>query len=232
MTDLTELLTRKEPLIPELKMFEYEGPVGLAIHHPLIIELFCDPERAALINERYRRKRELIKEASEQGKWLTYVFAHERPYRVGALHHAILNARENKADLPELVGQVWTDSENIQQHKAAWRDIWRGLPDTRKTMNVDETFVFEALPDVVEIYRGIRHATYWPRGMSWTLDEDRALFFASRLPKKGLRFEILTAKIDKKHILAYFNGRREQEIVVFPRHLRDVTTDRNQWRTL
>lgn len=222
VTDMRELIERKESLVPELKPYEYTGPFGVGVHSPLVIELFYDPERAALVNERYRFKVKQRDEALAKKDWSTYVFVHERPYRVRALYHAI--AKEH--DLHRLVRHTWTDSENIWQNKSAWQHIWRLLSESKKVMDANERQVFEWMPDVVTVYRGVRHHSHWPRGLSWTRDKERAVWFAHRLSTKKQVPTVLSAEVSKRDILAYINARGEEEVVVMPRKLRAVTEDR------
>lgn len=218
MSDLMELMQREEELIPELVPFERAGPLGICIHHPWIIELFYDPQRCALINERYRLKKEQVQAASVAGKWSSYVFLHERPYRVRALQQAI-QAGARTHDVVGLVRQAWIDSENIWQNKSAWQTIWRRIGHVHGIMDDSEQTVYGWLPEIVEIYRGVRHPTHWPRGMSWTRGRKRAEWFARRLATAKHTPTVLTATVHKSKILAYFNGRGEEEIVVLPRSI-------------
>jgi hypothetical protein len=53
------------------------------VYHPLVIaDLTIDASR---INHIYRQKIELLAKAEADGDWSTYVFLHERPYRLGGL---------------------------------------------------------------------------------------------------------------------------------------------------
>ena len=57
------------------------------------------------------------------------------------------------------------------------------------------------------------------RALSWTLDYETADWFAHRFDEDGTVYE---ARIDKAHIFALFNGRGESEIVLDPKHLKDI----------
>jgi hypothetical protein len=222
LTDMQELLNKREQLIDELVPYQYAGPFGLGVHHPLVIEIFFDPERAGLLNARYRHKVTQRDEALEKKNWETYIFLHERPYRVRALSRAM---RMGAVVSPKLVRSSWTDSENIWQNKAQWQNIWRSMGDPRSVMDDNEQTVFKWMPEEVTVHRGIRHRTHWPRGMSWTRDKERAVWFAHRLASGRNVPTVLTAKVLKKHVLAYVNARGEEEVVVMPRSLREVTAD-------
>ncbi len=58
------------------------------------------------------------------------------------------------------------------------------------------------------------------RALSWTPDYEKANWFAHRFDEEGTVYE---ARIDKRNILALFNGRKESEVVVDPKYLTDIT---------
>lgn len=225
--DLAELMRREEEILPELKPYEYQSPFGLGVHHPLVIELFYDPTRAALLNERYRQKTAAVSEAMQKRDWDSYIFLHERPYRIRALRTAVAHLLRDKQHerTYKLVKAGWTDSENIHQNKRAWQQIWSALPDPRGVMDSNERHVFDVMPEEITVHRGIRHRTHWPRGMSWTRDKERAVWFAHRLATSESVPTVLTATVSKRHAMAYLNARGEEEVVVMPRSLRSVTAD-------
>ena len=57
------------------------------------------------------------------------------------------------------------------------------------------------------------------KALSWTLDRDTAEWFAHRFGEEGTVYE---AQISKEHILAFFNGRNESEVVVDPKYLEQI----------
>ena len=61
--------------------------------------------------------------------------------------------------------------------------------------------------------------------MSWTLDEQRAIWFAERFAFDDPRI-VLQAEIPKRAVVAYFDGRSKRELVVIdrPRIAITVTT--------
>lgn len=219
-----DLVTREEPLCDELKWFVTDGgSIGEMIHHPLVIEMFYDPKHSALINYRYRHKVEERNKAMQEGKWEKYIFIHERPYRIGALRKA-MSMSKDRTKMHKLVANVWIDSENIWQHKGDWASIWTKLPDPRLTMDANERTVYDWMPDMVEIHRGIRHTMHNRKGMSWTRDKERASWFAVRWRDKKLVPQVLTTTVKKEHILAFFMGRGEEEVVIQPKHLGAITS--------
>jgi hypothetical protein len=54
---------------------------------------------------------EFVDQARASGDWCTYIWLHERPYRVEALQDIAFNLRGR--EYWEMVSHVWSDSENI-----------------------------------------------------------------------------------------------------------------------
>jgi hypothetical protein len=77
-------------------------------------------------------------------------------------------------------------------------------------MTEEELTTMESLDDTVTIFRGcVKNLN--EDGLSWTLDRERAEWFANRFDQKGI---VIEKAIGKEEIVAYFSGRGEQEIIV------------------
>ncbi len=78
-----------------------------------------------------------------------------------------------------------------------------------------------ALEDTVTVYRGVTSQNGQNiKSLSWTLDYDTANWFAHRYGENGTVYK---AKIDREHIYAYFNRRKEAEVIVDPKYLMAIT---------
>ena len=80
-----------------------------------------------------------------------------------------------------------------------------------------EKSIIKSLPEQVKIYRGcsqkeIKAMNY---GISWTLDESVADYFANRVIKK-VKGGVINLLIPKNRIVAYFKDRKEEEIIYIP----------------
>lgn len=82
--------------------------------------------------------------------------------------------------------------------------------DPKLLMTLEERQYLEDLPDKVTIYRGT-HDEKNSKALSWTTDYERAKWFATRFHEDGF---VLTATINKKDIVAFFNARNENELIV------------------
>jgi len=71
------------------------------------------------------------------------------------------------------------------------------------------------------VYRGIS-AGRNRRRLSWTTDPDRAAWFARRYAYYFGHGTVLAAEVSPRHVLGIFHGRREAEVVVNFRGLRNI----------
>jgi hypothetical protein len=178
MTAHVALMDRHEELHPDLKPWLVPMKSGLMLKHPLVFNAFHGDQMNAWANERYRLKLAALDQARASGDWYTYIWLHERPHRVEALQDIAFNLRGR--EYWEMMSHVWSDSENIWQHRRAWRQVWLSKePERDMVMDATEREHLASLPDGLTIYRGVslRSATH---GLSWTLDRERAQWFANR----------------------------------------------------
>jgi hypothetical protein len=216
-TDLMELLTREEPLHEDLlPYFEEDGPIGPSLRSPLVYDVIG--VRPAYANWRYAQKKAALEDALANGKWHTAVFIHERPYRVDALLRIVTEHGDaiDDATYWSLVGSVWVDSENVWQNRAEWDVVFHGLrehDEAHHMMDDDERATLAQLPDRIKVYRGAVDQVN-DDGLSWTLDEAKAQWFARRFDRGLGTAVVVHGWVAKEDVLAYFSGRGESEIVV------------------
>jgi hypothetical protein len=122
----------------------------------------------------------------------------------------------------QMVNLTWTDSDNIWQYRRLWRKLWLSQRSNRSAvMEPEEQGFLAKLPDVLMIYRGTALKANM-RGLSWTLDRNRAIWFAERRLRGRRRAHLFETAIRKSDALAYFSCRSEDEIVVHPDTLRSA----------
>jgi hypothetical protein len=181
------------------------------LHHPLVIELMLVDPIVDHTNKLYLQKLEGLVEAVNKKDYKTYIWLHERPYRLEAFMRI-----QNELKDPEywrLLGDVLIDSENAHEFKSEWLQL---LNSKRKSsiamMRPDDFTVYSALSNRLKIYRGFRNI-HFKKGLSWTLSKDKAKWFATRFGANG---KVTTKVVSKYHILAYLDRRGEQEILLRP----------------
>ena len=120
-----------------------------------------------------------------------------------------IGASQEKADKPSRTG--------VAAHICAAAE---GGPRYDPNMTPEERKQLDELDDTVTVYRGVTsYNADNVLALSWSLEYDTANWFAHRFDEDGTVYQ---AQIDKKHILALFNGRNEAEVIVNPHCLTQV----------
>lgn len=214
-----------EKLLPELAEYLCTTSFGPAIRHPLVYEVPYMEALAGMANQRYRAKVEALAEAHEARKWNTVIYLHERPWRLDAF----LGIADQLSDDEywNLLGDIWTDTENLWQNYDEWHEALMAERGAREQIMAPEERAFlDAQPDEFTIYRGYHtEGDSGPlRGYSWTLSREKAEWFGKRRAA-DMTPMLATATIRRDDVIAYFNERGEDEIVVLPEHLRDIRSE-------
>lgn len=211
--DIMALMEKDEKLHPDLEPWLQTHKIGTRyLNHPLVQEMFLNLDKCALVNKRYEVKQKRLAETLAEGKVHTYVFLHERPYRLHAFKEYLVLRRLDDETYWRMVESIWTDTENVWQHKKLWRQMWsERRPGMRQyVMDAEERKQYAALPLVVNVYRGLNRDEHHEKGLAWTLSAEKAAWFALRYSGIGL---VLEGQAQKQHIYALLNGRNEREVV-------------------
>lgn len=205
------LLETKEELHPDLADCLVTLDSGMVcIKHPLINSIMHIPQLNAQVNESYRYKREQLQKAAEKKDWATYVFWHEKPFKMWAL--ANISQHLSIEQRSKMLAEIWTLVENCWQCDDYFEWIVSFGIDANAAMDEEERKVWSELPETFTVYRGAQeHNVY---GRSWTLEKERAEWFARRFNEDAPM--VLRGKVSKGDpgALFYINGRNEQEILV------------------
>lgn len=116
-------------------------------------------------------------------------------------------------DWLKLMGKNWSCCDNVSAHLPRLK---RALPKKRPLfdmMDGAEIAAYNALPDVVRIYRGCSERN--KAGVSWTLDRDVATRFPFYERYRSRSPLLITATVRKDQIIAVKLDRNESEIITF-----------------
>jgi hypothetical protein len=186
------------------------------IGHPFVHEMYV-PSLHAHYNTMLQAKAEEAERLAREHQWFPLLHVmYERPYRLRGF--AKYASQMTDKDYWSNLGGVWTDSENIWQNRGEWRAFLSSKRRYRdRLMDEDDRKTFRELPEELTLYRGTCAPDGIGCGMAWTLDRDKAQWFADRFQSvTGSEPTVIEGHVAKLHCLAYFGGRAEQEIVVFP----------------
>lgn len=124
-------------------------------------------------------------------------------------------------DFSTCLADAWVSSENPSQDVNCSLGMlisWFEQADKKILMEADDYQVYVSLPDELRIYRGVAVGRE-PKGLSWTAELGKAKWFAHRFDRDDKTGYIETAIAKKEDVLAYFNTRGEDELVVNVRNL-------------
>jgi hypothetical protein len=205
-------------LLPELAPYVRDGGSlgNRVLHHPYVIDPFLSPHTHKMANRQYQAKVQAVARAREAGDWGTFVFLHERPYRLDAFAEVWVSKNSFTDDeYWEVLSHIWIDTESLSSEQDEWFDLLMDERPGRHEHFMDEQDRerFDALPDQVTVWRGWPVEGGNPSGLSWTLDRERAVWFATRFDQVGVVAEIT---VPKEEIIAVLVGRGEDEVIVDP----------------
>jgi hypothetical protein len=197
-----------EPLHTELLDSYSDG----LVHHPLIVVTLINPANAAHVNAQYRGKKDQVNKAFADQDWEDYVFLHERPYRVQALMDCI-EAGLTGSKYWKMLGSVWIDSENVRENLSTWKRLWSSdIPGRHLAMDKKERAWLGRMQETFPVWRGTKYKRSI-KGLSWTVDAEKAKRFARRFQKDGQKCFVASGLVAKADVYAAFLGRKESEIV-------------------
>lgn len=210
--EYARVMASTEELHPDLVPYVLDGILGKQLCHPLVYQFGMIGNGWA--NAYYLQKIGDVKKALQNKKYDSYVWLHERPYRIEAfreIEHLLSDTAYWK-----LVADIWTDTENQWQNHQEWKDLLGSdRPSRNYLMDEKEFNTLLALPDVVTIYRGCQKGIN-EHGLSWTLDKSIAQWFSTRLDRDGEPI-VLERTVPKSDIIAVFTGRGESEVIFLER---------------
>lgn len=115
----------------------------------------------------------------------------------------------------EYFADAWTlvefpnrDPVSVQTQLAWFKESPKEL-----LMDDEELEALNNLPPVISVYRGVS-GSGTELGLSWTMSKETALWFQHRMEPIDPNGRVYHAEVPREAVLACFNGRDEQEIVL------------------
>jgi hypothetical protein len=163
-----------------------------------------------IANDSYLAKRRKVAELTLKGNYRHALWFYERPYRLGVMQAWM----EQGIDVRPFFAEAWRDTElpDSELAKPMYGKMFREMGFVTDV----EGLKFEDLPSHVTVYRGSLQR--WRRGLAWTRSLATAKFFAGRTDGA----KVWETTVARKAILAWLDGRGEQEVVLRPRSIKEV----------
>ena len=116
----------------------------------------------------------------------------------------------SEKDFARILADYWAAYGIIDAPKEKFLP-WFLEADKLYLMSKREQNKFNALPDMVTIFRGVDNPEY-EYGFSWTLDKNIAIWFANRYEDR--KPYVYECTVDKRDLICYFEIRNEKEVIV------------------
>tara|TARA_R110001592_G_scaffold236443_1_gene494756 strand:- start:83 stop:706 length:624 start_codon:yes stop_codon:yes gene_type:complete len=179
------------------------------IHHPLYVGTYTShPHLNELANNSYKSKKEFMRKYTEEKDIDSFMNLIERPYRVPIIMSVLRSWwKPTKKEYWDVISWIWQDTECVYENLDTWIELMTlEFSEPQLMMNDKEKEVYDNLPKIVRVYRG----GVDDRGLSWSLSREKAEWFANRF---DYGYKVFEKEINKSDILAYLDGRQEQEII-------------------
>ena len=201
----------QQELNPDLMPYLEKGRLFPMLRHPLVYSVPYYEGLNQMINRQYEMKLKMIADYVKKSDWSGYIYAHERPYRLQAFLQLSRKHEISDREYWELLGEIWTDSENIWAYKAQWKRLLSSDRGEKEFfMSEEDREALKSLPDKITVYRGYQPGKN-KTGFSYSLSEEKARWFSKRFRTDG---EVAKREIQKSKIFAYTNARSEQEVII------------------
>lgn len=195
-----------EPLRKELHQYLEKTKFGYFIRHPFCNEMIPDLNYCALIHETVDEraaKADDLFEAHDYEGYINCIEVYSQPEWLAKDADLIPNER-----YWHLLSGIYQSQKYTHYH----RDLFDGLfraerPGRINLMTPEEREVVARLPDVLTVYRGYSDDDEegYAEGISWTLDRRAAVWYAN-WHRESESPRMITGKVRKEHVWAYFNG--------------------------
>lgn len=194
-----------------------EGLSPIRVSHPFIEEgVSFNIKTGEVINliedeEALKKEKTLRLKRMKNMSPLQIAFCVSKPYRM--LYLSLVFPYLSRKERSEIMHEVWISVENINNNvNVSQMETLKMLRkcNQKYLMGQENYEVYENLPDTFVVYRGLQENAQ-EDGLSWTLSKNVAEWFASRFENHG---EIIKKMVHKTEVIAYFNDRDEEEIVL------------------
>lgn len=196
----------------ELMCYIHETPSGVDLLKHLFsttpvgsdIDGYCD-----LFINRIARSEVAFRAAIEDNNAKIAMMMIAQPLKLTALLSLYHENLIKPSEFTDVLFDTWVDVEYPNQYgkaKSYWVELFSSPQRDRTYHHQSDKLIFDALGDVVTVYRGGSI-----EGLSWTLDEEQAAWFADRGDEPAALYR---AEVKKEDIVLFSDAREESEVVI------------------
>lgn len=203
----------------------------LVIHHPFfqscatMINVDGEYKLVDIVDDKNaleQAQKEMLHQIDLMDSVSMVMFMINKPYKLVFLKY--IKRYLSKEDFSKLLADAWTITEkpSSDQNVSISTFIkWFESCDKKHLMDKDDYNFYNNLADEIVIYRGVCGTKNYKKGISWTLNKETAEFFSRRWSADSDGY-ILSGIAKKEDVLAFFNSRNEQEIIINPSKIKEV----------
>lgn len=214
--EVAKLLLHTEPKADER--------IPIIVHHPFFNCSFMPDETGEFVNilkqDSFSKAAAVVEDLIDRSKTIFNVYCLlQAPYKLTFIK--FIKPHLSREDFSTLLADAWVSSENPNcdvNVKIPTLISWFKQADKLVLMSQEDYDKYMELPSTFRIYRGVALGRN-PNGLSWTQDYKLASWFAHRFDYDGRTGYVQYAEASKQNVLAYFNSRGEDEIVIDSRKL-------------
>lgn len=195
------------------------------------IDPFGETTNNAFINLQYKTKVTLYRKYLKEKDYdsVLNILDKQKKMEWFIKHHKKIYSNIGNTKYFKMFSWILTYIDHHYPYRKNYSKIIKLGRNPRLMMSKNEKELFNKLPQIIKIYRGVCVALNFKKieeahrelliGNSWTLDYEKASWFSkNHAPKfhqaaKSKKI-ILSYEIDKKDVIAYFKERNEEEIFV------------------
>ena len=167
-----------------------------------------------------------LDEAIYQQNWDKVFMLIEKPFRLNWLEENIDLIKDDK-QYYNFLKDAYMMTEFPMNGFSNYRDLLHLLyakDNPKLMMDKEELKLLNSLPNEVKIWRGVKVDDVLDEdniGLSFTLNKDKAIWFAERFAQAGVSKAILIEAVVKRDdILSIFLNRDEEEVIVNPEYIK------------
>ncbi|MDT7818293.1 MAG: hypothetical protein QOJ42_8209 [Acidobacteriaceae bacterium] len=133
--------------------------------------------------------------------------------RLEHLLHPFYRKNLSEDQLFTILRDEWVWFHNISDNLEELGEVFPLYGPVRTMMTPEENAAYDALPDILTAHRGCDAG--WLDGLSWSLNKKVANWFAFYPLTQAEEPTLVTARVEKKFVMAIKLGRGEEEIITF-----------------
>ena len=216
----------KHPLMNEMVFGELDQVIPESFKKAILPKGLDAKTFADAYVQKINFKKQELDKAIEKQNWDKVFMLIEKPFRLNWLEENIDLIKDDK-QYYNFLKDAYMMTEFPMNGFSNYRDLLHLLyakDNPKLMMDKEELKLLNSLPNEVKIWRGVKVDDVLDDdniGLSFTLNKDKAIWFAERFSQAGVSQAILIeAVVNRFDILSIFLNRDEEEVIVNPEYIK------------